>query len=185
MIEQLLNRRSIQEMANRIPEKDLDKIFQCALIAADHGLLRPWRFIVVGPNSKIKLQEMIAEGLCEDGVPLTDARKTGLLKKLERAPHIVVCIMSEKQSKKIPRSEQLLSAGAAVQSMAICAHLMGYGAFWRTGAYAYSKGIKKQLKTAVDDHIIGFLYLGQTNAIAPSRRKKTDLKGFFHKLEDL
>ena len=47
-LELLVGRESAMKLASPGPDQDaLDKMFQSALRAPDHGRLRPWRFVVV------------------------------------------------------------------------------------------------------------------------------------------
>ena len=72
----------------------------------------------------------------------------------------MVTIASVKQHPKIPAFEQELSAAAATQNMLIAAHAQGVGAMWRTGSMACHPLVLQGLGLAVQEKIIGFLYLG-------------------------
>ncbi len=51
-LELLVGRESALKLASPGPDQEeLDKMFQSALRAPDHGRLRPWRFVVV-PEEK-------------------------------------------------------------------------------------------------------------------------------------
>ena len=61
---------------------------------------------------------------------------------------------------KIPEWEQVLSSGAACQTMLIAAQSMGYAAQWLTEWYAYDSDVKNALGGETGDEISGFVYLG-------------------------
>jgi nitroreductase len=77
-----------------------------------------------------------------------------------RAPTIVVVIACVKDHPKIPQIEQVISAGAAAQNMLTAAYAQGLGAIWRTGDMAYDAICSAGLGLAVNEQIVGFLYLG-------------------------
>ncbi|BFM12031.1 nitroreductase family protein [Simiduia litorea] len=141
----------------------LDSIRRSALRAADHGNLRPWRFLEVTGQGLIALGDLyLAAGLatCAD---LNDAQQLRLKSLPLRAPMIIVAIAKTQEHPKVPRDEQLLSAGCTVQNMLSAAFALGLGAFWRTGDMALDSFVAKGLGLDVGEQIVGFLYLGSVD----------------------
>jgi nitroreductase len=178
-VDTLLARRSAPVLDLPIPVLDLEKICQSALSAPDHRNLRPWRYIMVGPEHKSQLVELYVRAKQLDGEMLKQDAIDKLAKKVERAPHIVICVMTPVEHPSVPLSEQMLSAGAGVQNMIICAHLLGCGAYWRTGGLAYSAGVKELLGLAIADEIVGFLYLGKSSVERKVTVNRPDTREFF------
>lgn len=141
-------------------EATLDNICRAALRAADHAMLRPWRFLRLQGDARERLGELFALAQRHDDPHvepriLDDARSKAL-----RAPLIVVGIVSPKDHPNVPVAEQHLSAGAAMQNMLVAAHAQNVGAIWRTGAMATHPVVTEGLGLTGDEQIIGFLYLG-------------------------
>jgi nitroreductase len=160
-MELLLGRESALKLESPGPsEAELDTMFRSALRAPDHGRLRPWQFVVVNEDKREAFGALLAGSMARrmPHAPAEElARERG---KAMRAPVIVVAAAKLAKGHKIPESEQMLSAGAAVENLMLAANALGYGAMWKTGAPAYDAGVKQALGVAADSVIVGFLYLG-------------------------
>lgn len=168
-LEALHQRASMPRLSGPAPDAQaLDNIFRAALRAADHGLLRPWRFLTIQDESLARLGELFATVASADKPDISPAELDKLRQKPLRAPLIVVVISSPKEHPKVPVFEQDLSAAAAAQNMLVAAFAQGLGAMWRTGSMAYHPLVKEGLGLAAEEKIIGFLYLGA--AAAPGKK---------------
>ncbi|NKB32082.1 MAG: nitroreductase [Pseudomonadales bacterium] len=144
-------------------ESALENIYRAAFRAADHGLLRPWRFLIIRGESRNKLGDLFLEASLEQDSEIPVEKQQNIRQKPLRAPLLLVTISSLKEHPKVPEFEQDLSAGAASQNMLVAAHAQGVGAMWRTGSMAYHPTVMKGLGLQDHEKIIGFLYLGTIN----------------------
>ena len=161
-LELLLSRDSAVRLQEPGPSsEELDTIFKSALRAPDHGLLRPWRFIVITKDKRERFGEVMAELLKLNKPDATPEMLAGQRQKALRSPVIVVAVARTIQTEKnIPAVEQLLSAGAATQNIMLATHALGYGAMWSTGWPAYDAKVKQALGLEPGDAIAGFIYIG-------------------------
>ena len=160
-LEVLHNRVSIASLEAPAPSGEvLANIQQAALRAADHRLLRPWRYLVIEGEGLSKLGALLAESKEADEGPLSAEDREKWVSKPHRAPMVIVAIATIEDNPKVPEVEQLLSAGAGVQNMLNAAYAQGVGAIWRTGGFAYHPVVKAGLGLVENEQIIGFLYLG-------------------------
>lgn len=156
----LLNRVSVPRLTDPAPDAaQREALFQAALRAPDHGQLRPWRFMTVEGEGRVRLGELFAEAVSlkdeADQAALDKARAMPL-----RAPLLVLVIARTRQHPKVPVSEQVLAAGCAAHGILLAAHAQGIGAVWRTGEFSYSAHVAKGLGLEEGEELIGFLYLG-------------------------
>lgn len=161
-LEALHNRTSVPKLSGPAPDtKCLENIYKAAFSAADHGVLRPWRFLVISGNSRERLGELFVSATLSDN-PATDI---SILNRIQqkplRAPLLIVTISCFQENPKVPGLEQDLSAAAATQNMLLAAFAQGIGAFWRTGSMAYHPVVATGLGLKESEKIISFLYLGQ------------------------
>src|SRR6185436_16284527 len=175
-LQALLSRVSPARLAPDEPDPSLiEQILAAGLRAADHGRLRPWRFLVVRGEARHRLGELLADGLKsrnpEAGAELLEAERNKAL----RAPVIVIVMAVVQDHPSIPAIEQIVSAGAAAQNMLVAAHALGLGGFWRTGAAAYDPVFKKALGASEKDVIVGVLYLG--NVATAGKKTEPDPEG--------
>lgn len=157
----LLNRVSVPRLIEPAPDAAQREIlFSAALRAPDHGVLRPYRFLTVEGEARHRMGELLAEALIESGggadQKALDKARLGPL----RAPLVVVVIARLTDHVKVPKSEQLITAGCAAHGVLLAAYASGIGAVWRSGELSYSTHVAKGLGLTPDEQVIGFLYLG-------------------------
>jgi nitroreductase len=169
----LLNRNSAAKLVEPAPSGEaLKTMLQAALRSPDHARLRPWRFLLVEGEAREKLGEVYAQAELARNSVADEAVLARLRKQPTRAPLIIVVVATLQEHPKVPREEQLLSAGCAAHSILLAAQAQGFAGIWRTGTNAYDRNVCKELGLESNEEIVGFLYLGSIN-------------GDFKKLPDL
>lgn len=141
-------------------QQTLQQIIQAGLRTADHGLLKPWRFLTVQGESLNRLAGLFAQAALSDSPDTSEAELNNIRSKALRAPLILIGIASPKDHPKVPVAEQHLSAGGAMQNMLTAAHALGVGAIWRTGPMASHPVVHSGLGLEAHETIIGFIYMG-------------------------
>jgi nitroreductase len=160
-IELLLSRKSHNKLIAPAPSQaQLDIMFKAAIRAPDHALLRPWRYRVYQGDSLGQLGELLAQAMQKSEPDVTQEKLNKIKLKPLRAPMVIVASVEIKEHKKVPRIEQILSAGASVQNLLMAAHFQGVGAMWRTGSLAFNQHLMDSLNFAETEEIVGFIYLG-------------------------
>jgi nitroreductase len=177
-IDALLQRYSARSLTEPAPdEAALGLIFESATRAADHGRMRPWRFIVIESAARQAFGELMADHLRRAKGSVSDEALERERRKAFRAPLIVVVAAILTPEGKIPAIEQLLSAGAAAQNMLQAAFVLGFNAMWKTGGPAYDEQVKAALGLEPKDAIVGFLYVG-TDEQGPGSLARPDWREF-------
>lgn len=138
----------------------LTELYRAAMRAPDHAWLRPWRFIEVSGDDRLRLGDHMAHSARQDDPDLDEKQYQKLLNSPLRAPLVLIAWAKISEHPKVPAIEQILATGAAVTNLVNAAHAEGIGAVWRTGPPAYSPAFKQTLGLADKDHIVGFIYLG-------------------------
>ena len=181
-IEAILTRRSVGRLTEPAPSPaHLRTMLEAAAAAPDHGLLRPWRFMVLQGAGLEALADAYARAQTVRE-PAAAGASSGLVAatraKLQRAPVVVAVIASPQTSDKVPTWEQEASAAAAAQNLCLAAHALGYGAMWRTGWYGEAHEVRAHLGLAEHERLTGWLYVGTVppDAAAPADRPPADLE---------
>ena len=141
-------------------DESLREIMKAGMRVPDHGRLTPWRFIVIRGEARAKLGEVIASSFKTKKPDAIEEEIEIERERLSRAPVVVAVISKVRKEHKIPEWEQVLSSGAACQTMLIAAQSMGYAAQWLTEWYAYDADVKQAIGAEPWEEIAGFLYLG-------------------------
>jgi nitroreductase len=148
---------------------DLDTILEAAVRAPDHGTLRPWRFVLIRGPARERLGDVLAEAFRRREPEVDQALVERQRSKPLRSPLIVTVVAHvDRAHPKVPEIEQVLATGAAIENMLLAAHALGYGAIWLTGNGAYDRSVADALGLALDERIVGFVYLGTPSGEPPS-----------------
>jgi nitroreductase len=162
-IELLLSRRSGSAKAMTAPgpdESQLETILRAASRVPDHGKLSPWRFIIIDGDARRRMGNLLAETLQADDPAVSAERLEIERGRFLRAPVVVAVISRVREAIQIPEWEQILSAGAACQTMLIAAHALSFVANWITEWPAYHPIIRERLGLKTGERIAGFVYIG-------------------------
>ncbi|MCV6605993.1 MAG: NAD(P)H nitroreductase, partial [Porticoccaceae bacterium] len=86
-LETLINRVSTPRLSAPAPCGEiLQNIKQAAMRAADHRMLRPWRFLVVEGDSRDKLGQLFVDAKVADCGALSADESANWVSKAHRAP---------------------------------------------------------------------------------------------------
>lgn len=158
----LTQRVSVPRLTGSVPADDkLMQLRRAALRAADHGNLRPWRFLEISGAGLHKLGALFLSASQAMGEELSQPQQKRLLELPLRAPLVIVAIACIQAHPKVPRDEQLMAAACAVQNMLNAAFALNIGAYWRSGDLAFNAGVKAGLGLGAGEEIVGFVYLGE------------------------
>ena len=158
----LETRRSGRPREMVAPGPSDDELMQILTIAArtpDHGKLFPWRFMVVAPDQRAALADLLLAALPESEPNAGPAHVAKAKEFAHQAPTLVVLVAAPIAGHKIPLWEQELSVGASGMNLLIAAHALGFVASWITGWAAYSERVRAAF-CAPGERIAGFIFIG-------------------------
>ncbi|NMP32373.1 nitroreductase [Thalassotalea sp. M1531] len=171
-IDFLLNRQSNPNLTAPAPNKDeLSTILQAAMSVPDHGAIMPFQITVVDEQAREKLSEIYVNSAvirAEDEVKLAKVKKMPY-----RSPMMLIVSTQYQQHPKVPKQEQLITAGCAVHVMQMACVALGYNGMWRTGDMAYCDVVKQGLNINPEEDIVGFLYIGTESKSLPDKNRKS------------
>ena len=165
-IELLLNRKSHNKLVAPAPnELQVEKMLSAALRAPDHAQLRPWRYRIYQDNALVDLGEKFLAASLLRMPELSIEKQNRIKAKPLRAPMVIVASVVIKEHPKVPKVEQLLSAGASVQNLIMAAHFQDVGAIWRTGELTFNRDLMDMLGLDKNEEIVAFIYLGKEEGL--------------------
>jgi nitroreductase len=113
---------------------ELHALLSLAAAAPDHGLLTPWRFILVPVDERHRLAEVFAQALIDRDPGATLEQIEAAREKAHRAPLLLVAVAClGPREPNTPTLERVVSMGAAIQNLLLGAHAMGFGSGLTSG----------------------------------------------------
>jgi nitroreductase len=161
-----------QALGARGPSRaEVERILKLGARSPDHGKLFPWRFVVMGPESRATLAEELRPHAERQADPLKAAKVLG---KLTAPPLTVLVVSTPVEGHKVPLWEQQLSAGAVCMNLEHAANALGYSASWITDWYSYDPQALELLGVEAGERVAGFVHIG-TLAEPPLERPRPDM----------
>jgi nitroreductase len=126
----------------------LEELFELASWAPNHHLTNPWRFRVLGPQTRAQLME------------LAEATTPGSAVKLARAPTLVA-VAARQSGEPAGDREDLLATAVAAYLVLLGAHARGLAGYWRTVPLLDERAGREILGLGAEETPVGLLYLGE------------------------
>lgn len=143
-LEAIASRRSVRRFAPReVPPALLRELVAAACAAPAPHHSRPWRFIEVGPQARVRLAKAMAAAwradLEGDGQPpqAIEGSLARSRRQLTEAPLLLLACLEEEGARRWPDSRRrgaehdmyIQSLGAALQNLLLAAHARGLGGY--------------------------------------------------------
>jgi nitroreductase len=157
----ILGRRSVPRVRpDPLPRELVEELLGAAVRAPNHHLTAPWRFVVLAGGARRALGEAHLRAVLRarpDLPPEGIEKEAG---RLERAPVVVVCIVSPRSDDPVTAREDRDAVAAGIQNLLLAAGARGVGAMWRTGTMADEPEVREHLGLPPAEAIVGLVYLG-------------------------
>lgn len=146
--------------------------FNAAAAAPDHGLLHPWRFVMVPTHRRDNLAEAFALALIDRDPGATLDQIEAAREKAYRSPCLMLAIarlgFCEPPT---PVLEQMVSVGAAIQNLLLSASSHGFGSGLTSGQAMQSRRMRDLFQLAEGEEAVCFVNIGTI-----SKQKKPRLR---------
>ncbi len=128
-----------------VPAETIAELVELARWAPNHHLTNPWRFRVLGPESRAALKE---------------AAGPEAAAKLDRAPTLLAVSSVRSPEDPAQDEEDLCATACAAFLVLLAAHGRGLAGYWRTPAVLRTPGGCSALGTPDSERALGLLHLG-------------------------
>lgn len=182
VLEAVATRQSLIRFRSERPSSAMIRtLLEAAARAPNHHRNEPWRFIVLAGAARERLGDALAEcaraNLKVEAAGAADAVMAAERAKALRSPVVIVVACVRNEHPKAMWIEDIEATAAAVENLLVCAHALGLGAAWRTGAAAYDDAVKTWLGLRAVDHIVAFVYVGYPISERPALTARTPIDG--------
>jgi nitroreductase len=172
-------RRSIKKFTDRAVEREaIQTLLDAAILAPNHRLTRPWRFYVLGPESRYAYGMALGDRKARK-LPDLEAART--LRETVAAEHrglpcmIAVAVVHNENPE--TREEDYAAAMMAVQNMALTAVSLGLGTHIKTGGVMGDDASRAAVGVGETERIIAIVNVGEP-AEPPAPRKSESAAAF-------
>lgn len=167
----LTSRRSAQMLKGAGPnDLELEAMLQAACTGPDHGLLRPYRFVVVRQAGQTALADALESALVQSRPEATAEQRAKVRSKTTQAPCLVVLVASPVPGHKVPGWEQAASATCAGFGLLLAADLIGFGAVWKTAGVMVGAELTTLLQLGPAEQLLGWVNIGSRGPGEPALR---------------
>lgn len=167
-------RRSIKRYTDRpVSRAEVERLLEAAALAPNHRLTQPWRFYVLGPESRRGLGAALG---ARKARRMEDPEAGRLVQEKvasehEALPLIIAFAMVEDANPEI-REEDYAAVMMGVQNAALQAVELGLGTHIKTGAVMADPAAREAVGVREGERIVAFLNVGEpADSPAPKQRE--------------
>ena len=159
------------------PSRDvLLRLLESAAAAPDHEQLRPWRFIVIGSESRQRLAEAFAQALFERDPQVLAEQLEDARRKAYRGPVLLLAVADLRTpNPDVPDAEKLLSLGCAIQNLMLAALAHGFASGLTSGRALSSTALRQAFGIAKGEQAVCFINLGTSSKARPRKARPAPL----------
>jgi len=153
--------------------EQLNCLLTAAAAAPDHGLLQPWRFMIIPQAKRSLLAEAFALALIDRDPGSTLEQIEAAREKAHRSPLLMLAIvrLASEREPSIPDAERLVSLGGALQNLQLAAHAMGFGSGLVSGQAMDSPRIRTLFRLEGSEQAVCFVNVGTVEKRKPPRTR--------------
>lgn len=177
-LELLTTRRSSKQLTTPAPNADqLHTLLQAATQVPDHGLLTPYRFIVIqGDDARARFADTLHRVVVEENLGEEGEKKAKRVGNM--APLVIGVIASIRENAGKPEWEQLLTAGCSAYAIQLAAKAQGFDNVWISGKWVDSGALRQAFACQAHERIIALLMIGTAQNPPAAQSKNTEIDGF-------
>jgi nitroreductase len=150
------NRRTHKQYGSEpVDEETLRELLDLARYAPNHHLTQPWRFRVLGPQTRSRIEQLAGE---------KEARK------LRRAPTLVLATAALSGDPHTDE-EDLHATAAAVYAVLLGATARGLASYWRTPGCFSDPAVRGVLGLGDRERVVALIHLGPRQSEPPVKER--------------
>src|SRR5215467_9738953 len=167
-------RRSTKKFTDRAVARDeVETLLDAAILAPNHRLTRPWRFYVLGPESRYAYGLALGERKARK---LPDAEGARALREKVAVEHrelpcmiAVAVVLSDDPE---VREEDYAAAMMAIENIALTAVALGLGTHVKTGGVMGDAAARAAAGVGASERIVAIVNVGEPAEPPPPRKRE-------------
>jgi nitroreductase len=138
-----------------VPEAIVRELVDLARWAPNHKLTNPWRFRLLGPETRARIDALVPEAE---------------LIKLRRAPTLLL-VTAVPSEDPILAQEDVLAAAAATYAVLLAATERGLASYWRTPSCFREPAVREVLGLRDEEVTVALVHLGRSVTDPPAKER--------------
>ena len=156
-VEAAIRARRTHKQFGREPvsETVVRELVDLARLAPNHKLTNPWRFRLLGPETRARIDELVsgAEAI-----------------KLRRAPTLLL-VTAARSDDPVLAEEDVLATGAATYALLLAATARGLASYWRTPSCFREPAVRDLLGLDPNEVVVALVHLGAPVTDPPAKER--------------
>ncbi len=136
-----------------VPEAVVRELVELARWAPNHKLTNPWRFRLLGPETRARIDALVPEQE---------------VLKLRRAPTLLLVTAVPSDDPALAE-EDVQATAAAVQTLLLAATARGLASYWRTPGCFREPAVRGAVGLAQDEVVVALVHLGPPASDPPPK----------------
>jgi nitroreductase len=167
-------RRSIKEFSDRpVSRQQIERLLDAAVLAPNHRSTEPWRFYVLGPESRraygAALGARKAKKIEDPAAAAEVVRK--VVDKHAGLPAMLAVTVVVAGDPEV-REEDVAATWMAIENLSLAAVATGLGTHLKTGAVMNDPAARAAVGVPDGERIVAVVELGEPAAAPPARARK-------------
>jgi nitroreductase len=170
----IAQRRSIKKFQDTpVTREDIEALLDAAVLAPNHHLTQPWRFYVLGRESRRRYGLALGERKARK---LTDPAAANAVREKTAAEHVafpaLVAVAQVVHESPETREEDYAAVMQAVDNMMLVAVERGLGTHVRTGAVMEDPAARAAVGVREGERIVALLSVGVPAEVPPPKARQ-------------
>lgn len=168
-------RRSIKKFTDRVvTREEIETLLDSAVLAPNHRLTKPWRFSVLGPESRYAYGLALGERKARK-LPDPEAART--LRETVAAEHralpCMIAVAMVQSDNAEQREEDYAATMMAVQNIALTAVALGLGTHIKTGGVMDDAAARAAAGVGENERVVAIVNVGEPVELPPPRKRES------------
>ena len=138
-----------------VDEAVVRELVELARLAPNHKLTNPWRFRLLGPGTRARIEALAGEKEAA---------------KLRRAPTLVL-VTAVPSDDPVLAEEDRYATAAAVYALLLAATARGLATYWRTPACFRERPVRELLRLEPRETLVALVHLGPPASEPPAKER--------------
>lgn len=160
--EAILTRRSIKRFAERaVAPADLERLLEAAVLAPNHRMTQPWRFLVLGPEARRVYGRVLGS---RKAAKVTDPAAAELVARNIEEDYAglpaMIGVAMHVEGKPEDREEDYAATYMALENLLLQAVELGLGTHVKTGAVMDDPRVRHAFQLPDDERLVAIVQVG-------------------------